>query len=92
MGEEEYYDDQEYYDDEPLPEGPTEPETLTDVIVSKTPWWFISVFVHAVLFAVSALIIVIAKPVEGATLSSFIDSVFEEQSRSRSRRGRSARV
>src|SRR3972149_116109 len=52
--------EEEYYDDQPLPEGPSEPETLTDAIVQKTPWWFISVFLHAVLFALSALITVIA--------------------------------
>lgn len=59
--EEEHYDEEKYIEEE-LPEGPQEPETLTDVIVQKTPWWFISVFVHAVLFAISALIVVIAEP------------------------------
>ena len=37
-----------------------EDDSLTDQIVDKTPWWFLSAFCHAILFALSALVIVIA--------------------------------
>jgi hypothetical protein len=39
-----------------------EPDSLSDRIVSKTPWWFVSVFLHAIAFIVAALVIVIARP------------------------------
>lgn len=49
--------DDQYVDEEPLPEGPQEPETMTDLIVHHTPWWFISAFIHAIGFALMALAI-----------------------------------
>jgi hypothetical protein len=58
------YDDDQQAEGEPLPAGPYEGETFTDMIVHKTPWWFISVFIHAIAFTICALIVVIAKPIE----------------------------
>ena len=34
--------------------------SMTDNLVERTPWWFVSVFIHAVIFAVAALIVAIA--------------------------------
>lgn len=56
------YEEEEQYEDEPLPEGPREPETLTDQIIQKTPWWFLSIFGHGLAFLLIAFIVVVAGP------------------------------
>jgi hypothetical protein len=53
-GEEEYEEEEELEEEErELPPG--EPQTTTDILIAKTPWWGISVAIHALVAVIAAL-------------------------------------